>query len=90
MTNQLPAIDDAQRKLFHAIFNEWFATATESDYAMLEAAREHVAPGQICSMVRLVRSCLADPNLTTELPASLVQLFRERNWPRGAVVSKAV
>lgn len=89
MTSHLPPLDNEQRELFHAIFNEWFAGASETDYAMLEAARERVAPGQICSMVSLVRGCFARPDLMAELPESLVQLFRARNWPQADAASKA-
>ena len=88
MTSFLPAIDDEQRKLFHAVFNEWFAEATETDYDLLEAAREHVAPGHICSMLTLVRICFAQ-DLKLELPETLVQRLQARNWPQAESVSKS-
>lgn len=88
-TENLPALTDEQRKLFHSIFNEWLVNASEQDYAELEAARERHAPGQVCSMIRLVRGCLADQELIAVLPATLLERLRARNWLRPSVVAKS-
>lgn len=85
----LPPLDDEQRKLFHAIFSEWFAGASEADYIQLDVARERYAPGQVCSMITLVRGCFAQPQLRSELPQTLTRLLRERNWPRPTVAAKS-
>ena len=90
MELNLPPLDDEQRKLFHAIFNQWFADASEADYAQLDVARERYAPGQVCSMVSLVRGCFARPDLQADLPQSLVQRLREGNWLRPTSVSKSL
>ena len=74
--------DAQERMLFHSIFNEWvMAHASEDDWLQLEQAREHFAPNEVCSAVRLVRRCLARRDLARELPQSLRQLLQERNWP---------
>ena len=78
------ANDDQERRLFHSIFNEWvMAHASEEDWQQLEQARERFAPNEVCSAVRLVRGCLARQELEQELPQSLRQLLRERNWPQA-------
>ena len=74
----------------HSVFNEWFADATESDYAQLETARERIFPGQVCSIVTLVRRCLDQPDLQAELPESLVQLLTARCSQQLSAASKAV
>ena len=79
--NYLPMSDES-RKQFHAIYNDWLTNASEGDFEKLEHAREHFAPGQVCSMVSLVRGCLNNPEFRPDLPESLVQLLRERNWLR--------
>jgi len=83
---------EEQRFKFHATFNAWMTTCPEEDYLRLMHLREQVAPGQVCSIVTLLRSCFADPALSAGLPASLVQLMQERNLlqvssaaPSGAV-----
>ncbi|RRD55740.1 hypothetical protein EII20_13910 [Comamonadaceae bacterium OH2545_COT-014] len=77
------------RKQFHAIFNDWLSAAGEDEYQQLEQAREQFAPNQVCSAIRLVRGCLADPALVTQLPASLRQLLRERHWPQACADARA-
>ena len=84
MTFDLSVAKEAQeRRLFRSIFNEWVkAHASEEDWQQLEQAREHFAPNEVCSAVRLVRRCLARQELVQELPLSLRQLLQERNWPQ--------
>lgn len=77
------------RKQFHAIFNDWLSAAGEDEYQQLEQAREQFAPNQVCSAIRLVRGCLADPALVTQLPASLRQLLQERHWPQACADARA-
>lgn len=65
------------RMQLHATFNAWISTCSEEEYLHLMSLREQVAPGQVCSIVTLVRSYFARPSLV--LPSSLVQLMQERN-----------
>lgn len=70
---------DEQRKLFHKAIGRWLAEANESEFDQIEVLREEIAPGEICSMLRLVRTCFAHPQLQSRLPAALVALLRERS-----------
>ncbi|PZP98313.1 MAG: hypothetical protein DI587_14800 [Variovorax paradoxus] len=76
---QMQPWNEEQRKLFHVAFNNWLSTADEADFDRLEALRTQIAPGEVCSMVRLVRSCFAQPDLLAGLPAALVQRLREQS-----------
>lgn len=78
-TMQMQPWSEEQRKLFHVAFNNWLSTADEADFDRLEALRTQIAPGEVCSMVRLVRSCFAQPDLLAGLPAALVQRLREQS-----------
>lgn len=60
---------EEQRFKFHATFNAWMTTCPEEDYLRLMHLREQVAPGQVCSIVTLLRSCFADPALSAGLPS---------------------
>lgn len=86
---QMIPVSDEQRKLFHAAFNDWMSHATEVEFEQLEQARDLVAPGEVSSMLTLVRRCLSQQDLVEKLPASLLQQLRERNWLRPSVVSKS-
>lgn len=77
-------LNDDQRKLFHAALADWLAQANEAEFDAIEALREEVAPGEVCSMLRLVRACFARADLQSRLPAALVALLRERNLLRPA------
>ncbi|MBD9530872.1 hypothetical protein IB233_04375 [Comamonas sp. CMM01] len=68
-----------QRKQFHVAFNHWLSISSEHDYLRLMSLREQVAPGEVCSVIKLVRSSFARPDLSASLPASLIQLMQERN-----------
>lgn len=68
-----------QRKQFHIAFNNWLVSCQEQDYVHLMALREQVAPSEVCSSIKLVRSSFSRPDLRDSLPASLVQLMQERN-----------
>lgn len=68
-----------QRKRFHAAFNRWVADSSEQEYLRLMSLREQVAPGEVCSAIKLVRSSFARPDLSDSLPASLIQLMQARN-----------
>lgn len=72
-------LNDDQRKLFHKALADWMADAQEVDFDKMEALREEIAPGEVCSMIKLVRSCFAQPHLQARLPAALVALLRERS-----------
>jgi hypothetical protein len=82
MHHQLTPLADETRKQFHAIFNDWMVNASDADFGKLETAKTQYAPFQVCSMVTLVRGCLANQDLRSALPETLVQLLRERNWLR--------
>ena len=75
-------LSTAARLAFHSIFSTWLAQASESDYEQLDAALQAFAPNQVCSAVRLVQGCQADPVLRQQLPKTLVQLLQARNWPQ--------
>lgn len=68
-----------QRKQFHVAFNHWLVNSSEQDYLRLMHLREQVAPSEVCSSIKLVRSSFVRPDLSGLLPASLVQLLQERN-----------
>jgi len=87
-THHLP-LSTAQRMAFHSIFNTWLAQASEKDYEQLDAARQAFAPNQVCSAVRLIQGCQADPALSQKLPATLVQLLQARNWPQPCAAESA-
>lgn len=79
MTFPLPPWSPAQRKLFHQALSEWMATAEEADFESLETLRDHVAPGEICSMLRLVRACHVRSDLQQRLPRALLALLKARS-----------
>ncbi|GKS73300.1 hypothetical protein AVME950_00410 [Acidovorax sp. SUPP950] len=91
MSSPLPSMDwgNEQRAGVHAAFNRWIASCTEDDYQKLMALREAVAPGDVCSIVKLVRACYARLELLEGLPASLVQLLQERNLPPPSSAAQA-
>lgn len=91
MTNPqvLPVWTAEQRARAHQAFNRWMQACTEQEYEKLMDLREQVAPGEVCSIVKLVQSCYARPELLAGLPASLVQLMRERNLPQPFAVASA-
>ena len=62
----------------------WLAVAGEAVFEAFEALREELAPGEVCSMVRLIRTCFARPELQARVPPALVALLRERNVLRPA------
>ncbi|RCW66241.1 hypothetical protein DES41_111199 [Pseudorhodoferax soli] len=86
-TMQMQPWNEEQRKLFHVEFNDWINTAEEADFDRLETLRAEVAPGEVCSMVRLVRSCFARPDLLAGLPTALVQRLREQSLLQLCAVS---
>lgn len=75
--------DEQERRLFHQIFNDWLATATDEDFQQLEEARSWFAAGQVCSAFTLVRRCLEHDGMQAQLPLSLRQRLQERNWPQA-------
>lgn len=83
MSNSLKSNDwgNEQRARVHAAFHRWVSSCSEEDFQQLILLREAIAPGEVCSIVRLVRACYARQDLLDGLPASLVQLLRERNLP---------
>ena len=78
------SLNDDQRRLFHAALADWLLDAGEADFEAIEALREEIAPGEVCSMLRLIRTCFARPELQARVPAALVALLRERNLLRPA------
>ncbi|WP_287919541.1 hypothetical protein [Comamonas sp.] len=66
-----------KRMQLHAVFNAWISSCSEEEYLHLMSLREQVAPGQVCSIVTLVRSYFERPSLP--MPESLVQLMQARN-----------
>ncbi|WP_404299009.1 hypothetical protein [Alicycliphilus denitrificans] len=77
----LPRWSEAQRMDMHAAFTQWLIVCDEQEYQRLMELRETVAPGDVCSIIKLVRSCYARPDLLAGLPARLVQLMRARCLP---------
>lgn len=80
-TPVLPKWSEAQRMEMHAAFAQWLIACDEQEYQRLMDLREKVAPGDVCSIIKLVRSCYARPDLLAGLPARLVQLMRARCLP---------
>lgn len=79
MTIQIvPHWSAAQRMDIHAAFTQWLMACDEQEYQRLMELREKVAPGDVCSIIKLVRSCYARPDLLAGLPVRLVQLMRAR------------
>lgn len=78
---------EERRKALHSIFNEWMATCPAEDYQQLMELRERIAPGQVCSIVSLIRSCFARSDWLADVPQSLLQLMRARNWLQPSVAS---
>nr|WP_314710998.1 hypothetical protein [uncultured Comamonas sp.] len=72
----LPQWNQDQRILFHTTLNKWLVVCSDDEYQNLMNLREQVAPGQVCSFIKLIRSCFARPDLSGLLPASLVQLLQ--------------
>lgn len=78
--------DKDDRRLIH----KWLLLCTDDDYACLFALRERVAPGEVCSVVKLVRKCFKHPDLVDGLPASLVQLMQERRLPQPSLAASSL
>ncbi|MBD7959350.1 hypothetical protein [Comamonas avium] len=89
ITLTAPSNWSADKRLqLHAVFNAWISSCSEEEYLHLMSLREQVAPGQVCSIVTLVRSYFERPSLS--LPASLIQLMQARNLqPVSAGASSA-
>lgn len=86
----LPTWTLEERAIFHRCFKTWCSQATNDDFDKLEQLREQVAPGEVCSMVRLVRSGFRQPDLRDQLPAALVGLLQERRLlPASSAVQGA-
>lgn len=84
---QLWSVRDAeQRKLFHQTMAEWMAMAEEADFERIEVLREQLAPGEVCSMLKLMRLCLARSEFQAQLPEALVALLRARSLLRPCAV----
>ena len=84
------ATDVEERKRIHAAFNEWVCQANDEDFLQLEQARERIAPHQVCSIVSLIRGCLAREDMAQSLPDSLRQLLKERNLPPACAGAQAL
>ena len=83
--------DARERRRLHQVFNQWLSKANEDDYHELDAVREHFAPNEVCSVVRLLRGCLADPGLMARLPPSLRSLLEQAmNLPPASSDVKAL
>lgn len=77
-----------QRMRMHDAYRKWVQCCTEPEYEQVFNLREQIAPGRVCSIIKLARACLARQELLAGLPASLVQLMRERNLlPASSCVS---
>lgn len=75
----LPTWTAEERATFHSCFRTWCNQATNDEFDQLEQLREQVAPGEVCSMVRLVRAGFRQPDLRDQLPAALIGLLQERH-----------
>lgn len=74
--------DIQQRKQLHIAFNIWLSQASETEF-------EQFAPYQVCSIIRLIRGCIQEPALLSQMPQSLRQLLRERNLLRPCAAAKS-
>lgn len=77
----IPRWTEAQRMDMHAAFTQWLIACSEQEYQQLMDLREKVAPGDVCSIIKLVRSCYERPDLLDGLPERLVQLMQARCLP---------
>lgn len=76
--------DVEERKRYHAIFNAWLIQASEAECQQFEDVRDRIAPNEVCSVVSLLRRCLASQELMQLLPPSMLRLlWRERCWPQA-------
>ncbi|KQP14793.1 hypothetical protein [Pseudorhodoferax sp. Leaf267] len=83
----LDNLSDEERRLFHAAIAQWLSAAHEVEFDQVEVLRAEIAPGEVCSMLRLVRTCFAHPHLQSRLPAPLVALLRERSLLQPCAVA---
>ena len=72
-----------QRTRFHAMFERWTCSASEQEYEEFINLRELIAPGEVCSVIRIALTCIGDPVMINRLPASLREALKEENWPVG-------
>ncbi|MFP5474138.1 MAG: hypothetical protein ACLGJD_10875 [Gammaproteobacteria bacterium] len=87
---ELPNWSPEERAVFHSCFRAWCSQASSDEFDKLEQLREQVAPGEVCSMVRLVRAGFRQPDLRDQLPAALVGLLQERRLlPASSAVQGA-
>lgn len=84
----LPTWTTEERAAFHSCFKAWCSQATSDEFDKLEQLREQVAPGEICSMVRLVRAGFRRPDLRDRLPIALVGLLQERRLLPAAAAAQ--
>ena len=81
--------DIQQRKQLHVAFNIWLSQASETEFEQFANLREQFAPYQVCSIIRLIRGCIQEPALLSQMPQSLRQLLRERNLLRPCAAAKS-
>ena len=72
-----------QRSRFHAMFERWLCSASDQEYQEFTNLRELIAPGEVCSVVRIGLTCICDPVMINRLPASLREALIAENWPVG-------
>ena len=76
--NLPPGLRDMQeRRIIHRVWNAWFAQASEHEWNQYKGRRLAFAPGQPCSVTKLIRACQENPYLASQLPQSLRQQLRE-------------
>ncbi|MBR5705552.1 MAG: hypothetical protein IKX21_06260 [Deltaproteobacteria bacterium] len=76
--NLPPELRDIQeRRMIHNVWNAWFAQADECEWNQYKELRWAFAPGQPCSVTRLIRACLDNPYLASQLPQSLRERLQE-------------
>lgn len=76
-----------QRKHLHRMFTAWLLTATDEEVQAMAEVRQLIAPNEVCSIIRIAITCLANPVMFFQLPVSFQQSIKAENWPLGYAVS---
>lgn len=80
-----------QRMQLHRLFEAWINDkATEEDAQTFFEVREDIAPGEVCSVLRIAVTCLNNPAMFDRLPISFQEELKVSNWPLGDSVALAV
>lgn len=83
MKSSFQPLSSEQRALFHRTFLDWLASSRNSELDVLEQALALAPAGEVRSMLAFIRQSLVSPQMRANLPGSLVQLLKDRNWPQA-------